>query len=103
MNPTVAPGMTLGSSYAAGDGYIDPPSNVLAYTTALFTAGVEVFEHTSFEGLTSPMEPSTGVQTSRGRDQHARASYSPAGRPWPRSARQPAPGSSRVAPATRWS
>ena len=28
---------TLGSSYAPGDGYIDPPRNVLAYTAALVT------------------------------------------------------------------
>src|SRR3954463_10911543 len=31
LNPAVAPGRTLGSSYASGDGYIDPPRNVLAY------------------------------------------------------------------------
>ena len=37
MNPQRGPGVTLGASYAAGDGYIDPPSNVLAYTAALFT------------------------------------------------------------------
>ena len=36
-NPAVAPGRTLGSSYAPGDGYIDPPRNVLAYTAALVT------------------------------------------------------------------
>ena len=38
----MARGMTLGGSYAPGDGYIDPPRNVLAYTAALFTAGVRV-------------------------------------------------------------
>ena len=37
LNPAVAPGRTLGSSYAPGDGYIDPPRNVLAYTAALVT------------------------------------------------------------------
>ncbi len=30
----MTPGVTLGASYAPGDGYIDPPSNVLAYTAA---------------------------------------------------------------------
>ena len=58
MNPAMAPGMTLGSSYAAGDGYIDPPSNVLAYTTALFTAGVEVFERTAYTGYAAARRPS---------------------------------------------
>ena len=45
------PGRTLGASYAPGDGYIDPPRNVLAYTAALFTAGVEVRERTAMTGL----------------------------------------------------
>lgn len=66
MNPNVAPGMTLGASYAAADGYIDPPSNVLAYTAALFTAGVEVFEHTEFTGLEVDGGVAAGVRTSRG-------------------------------------
>ena len=43
--------MTMGGSYAPGDGYIDPPRNVLAYTAALFTSGVRVLEHTAFTGL----------------------------------------------------
>ena len=42
MNPAMARGQTLGGSYAPGDGYIDPPRNVLAYTAALFTSGVHV-------------------------------------------------------------
>jgi sarcosine oxidase subunit beta len=66
MNPLVAPGMTLGSSFDAEDGYIDPPSNVLAYTTALFTAGVEVCERTAFTGLTSVDGRVTGVHTTAG-------------------------------------
>ena len=49
--PTSRRGRTLGASYAAGDGYIDPPRNVLAYTAALFTAGVEVRERTAMTGL----------------------------------------------------
>ena len=41
MNPAMADGRTMGGSYAPGDGYIDPPRNVLAYTAALFTSGVQ--------------------------------------------------------------
>jgi len=66
MNPAMAPGQTLGSSYAADDGYIDPPTNVLAYTAALFTAGVEVFEHTAFTGLVLADGSVAAVQTSAG-------------------------------------
>jgi sarcosine oxidase subunit beta len=66
LNPAVAPGRTLGSSYAAGDGYIDPPRNVLAYTAALFGAGVRVCERTTFEGLTLRGGRVAGVRTSAG-------------------------------------
>ena len=66
MNPVVAPGRTLGSSYAAADGYIDPPSNVLAYTAALATSGVHVREHTAFTGLATQSGRVTGVRTTRG-------------------------------------
>jgi sarcosine oxidase subunit beta len=66
MNPAMAPGMTLGSSYAADDGYIDPPTNVVAYTAALFTAGVDVFEHTEFTGLDLDGGSVVGVRTSAG-------------------------------------
>jgi sarcosine oxidase subunit beta len=66
MNPAMAPGQTLGASYAAGDGYIDPPRNVLAYTAALFTAGVRVCERTSFTGLVVEGGHVTGVHTSAG-------------------------------------
>jgi sarcosine oxidase, subunit beta len=65
-NPNVAPGRTLGASYAPGDGYIDPPRNVLAYTTALFTAGVEVRERTAMTGLVIDNGQVTGVRTSDG-------------------------------------
>jgi glycine/D-amino acid oxidase-like deaminating enzyme len=64
-NPAVAPGCTLGASYAAADGYIDPPRNVLAYTVALFTAGVHVAEHARFEGL-QRRQQGVDVHTSRG-------------------------------------
>jgi sarcosine oxidase, subunit beta len=51
LNPAVAPGRTLGSSYAPGDGYIDAPRNVLAYTSALVSSGVEVHEGVAFTGF----------------------------------------------------
>lgn len=66
LNPAMAPGQTLGSSYAAGDGYIDPPRNVLAYTAALFGAGVRVRERTAFTGLLVEAGHVTGVRTSAG-------------------------------------
>ena len=66
MNPAMAPGQTLGASYAADDGYIDPPLNVLAYTTALFTSGVRVAEHTACTGLVTDGDRVTGVQTTAG-------------------------------------
>ena len=101
MNPAMAPGQTLGSSYAAGDGYLDPPRNVLAYTAALFTAGVHVCERTAFTGLVVEGGRVTGVRTSarrhrdatRGADRRARRS-----RPW---ARPPASGSRPAARGTR--
>jgi sarcosine oxidase subunit beta len=66
LNPAMRPGQTRGASYAPGDGYIDPPRNVLAYTTALFTSGVEVLERTAFTGLRQGSGRVTGVQTSTG-------------------------------------
>jgi sarcosine oxidase subunit beta len=66
MNPAMAPGQTLGASYAPGDGYIDPPRNVLAYTAALFTAGVRVCERTTFTGVAVDGGHVVGVHTSAG-------------------------------------
>jgi sarcosine oxidase subunit beta len=66
MNPAMASGQTLGASYAPGDGYIDPPRNVLAYTAALFTAGVRVCERTAFTGLAVDGGRVVGVHTSAG-------------------------------------
>ena len=51
LNPTMAPGQTLGASYCAEDGYITPPRNVSAYTAALIGSGVHVAERTAFTGL----------------------------------------------------
>ena len=66
LNPAMARGETLGGSYAPGDGYIDPPRNVLAYTAALFTSGVRVLERTAFTGLLRGGDRVTGVTTSGG-------------------------------------
>lgn len=65
-NVNVAPGRTMGASFAPGDGYIDPPRNVLAYTTALFVAGVQVRERTAMTGLVVDGGRVTGVRTSGG-------------------------------------
>ena len=66
LNPAMARGETLGGSYAPGDGYIDPPRNVLAYTAALFTSGVRVLERTAFTGLFRDGDRVTGVATTGG-------------------------------------
>ena len=62
----LAPGATRGASYAAGDGYIDAPRNVLAYTAARVALGVEVREHRSFTGLRVEGGRAVGVDTSDG-------------------------------------
>jgi sarcosine oxidase subunit beta len=65
-NPTLSPDSHLGGSYAAGDGYLDPPRNVLAYTFALARAGVRVQERTCFTGLEISDGRVIGVRTSAG-------------------------------------
>jgi sarcosine oxidase subunit beta len=67
-NPTLAPGSTLGGTYADADGYLDPPRNVLAYAVALATAGVHVAERTRFLGLrrSAGTGAVTAVETSSG-------------------------------------
>lgn len=62
----LAPGVALGASYAAGDGYLDAPRNVLAYTAALVTRGVTVREHRSFTGLLVEDGRAVGIETSDG-------------------------------------
>jgi sarcosine oxidase subunit beta len=62
----LAPGVTLGASYAPGDGYIDAPRNVLAYTAALTTLGVDVRERCAFTGLRTSGSRVVGVDTSSG-------------------------------------
>jgi sarcosine oxidase, subunit beta len=66
LNPTLAPGMTLGGTYCAEDGYLTPPRNVTAYAVALFTSGVVVREQVLFTGLQVTDDIVTGVQTSAG-------------------------------------
>jgi sarcosine oxidase subunit beta len=66
LNPALGRGLTRGGSYAPGDGYVDPPRNVMAYTAALFTSGVRVCERTAFEGLERTGGRVTGVLTSDG-------------------------------------
>lgn len=66
LNPTLARDCCLGGSYAPGDGYIDPPRNVLAYSHALAASGVEVREETRFLGLRTSSRGVCGVETSNG-------------------------------------
>lgn len=66
LNPTLAPGRTLGGTYCAEDGYLHPPRNVIAYAVALATVGVHVRERVTFRGLTTRGGAVTGVQTSDG-------------------------------------
>ncbi len=60
-NTGLADGATQGASFAAGDGYIDAPRNVLAYSAALVALGVEVREHSALQSLSGHV-----VRTSRG-------------------------------------
>jgi sarcosine oxidase subunit beta len=62
----LAPGLTMGASFAAGDGYLEAPRNVLAYSTALLALGVEVREHCAFTGLEVSGGSVVGVRTSAG-------------------------------------
>src|SRR5215469_6806131 len=66
LNPTLAPGLTLGGTYCAEDGYLTPPRNVTAYAVALATSGVRIYERVAFTGLQADQGRVTGVQTSAG-------------------------------------
>jgi sarcosine oxidase, subunit beta len=67
LNPTLAPGRTLGGTYCAEDGYLAPPRNVTAYAVALATSGVEVHEGVAFLGFQPAAgDAVTGVETSAG-------------------------------------
>jgi sarcosine oxidase, subunit beta len=65
-NTGLAPGVTLGASYAPGDGYIDAPRNVLAYTAALTAHRVDVRERCRFTGLRTAGGRVVGIDTSAG-------------------------------------
>ena len=66
LNPQIAKGICLGGSYATGDGYIDPPRNVLAYALVLQRAGVEVRERVGLTGLRVDSGRVIGVETTQG-------------------------------------
>jgi len=57
-----------GGSFREGDGYIDPPRNVRAYSLAMQAAGVELRERCAFTGLRTSDDGSrvTGVETAKG-------------------------------------
>ena len=62
----VASGVTMGASYAPGDGYLDASRNVLAYTAALIAHRVDVRERCAFTGLRTSSGRVTGVETAAG-------------------------------------
>lgn len=62
----LAAGATMGASYAPGDGYIDAPRNVLAFTAALTAHGVDVRERCAFTGLRTAGGRVVGVDTTAG-------------------------------------
>jgi sarcosine oxidase, subunit beta len=66
LNPSMAAGKTLGGTYFADDGYINPPRNVLAYTVALAQTGVDVREGVRFTGVRTHGDRVTHVETSNG-------------------------------------
>ncbi|MGO8959919.1 MAG: NAD(P)/FAD-dependent oxidoreductase [Streptosporangiaceae bacterium] len=66
LNPTLAPGLTMGGTYCAEDGYLHPPRNVIAYAVALKASGVQLRERVSFTGLDLDGDRVTGVSTSQG-------------------------------------
>jgi sarcosine oxidase subunit beta len=66
LNPTLAPGQTLGGTFCADDGFISPPRNVAAYTAALLASGVTIAERVAFRGLLADGGRVRGVATSDG-------------------------------------
>jgi sarcosine oxidase, subunit beta len=65
---TLSPTGHRGGSYRDGDGHIDPPRNVRAYSLAMLGAGVELRERTAFIGLRMSEDQSrvVGVETDAG-------------------------------------
>jgi sarcosine oxidase subunit beta len=67
LNPTLDPASFRGGTYAPGDGCVDPPRNVRAYSIAMQRAGVELRERTSFLGIRTGADGAvTGVETPDG-------------------------------------
>jgi sarcosine oxidase subunit beta len=66
VNPTLAEGGHRGGSYATSDGAIDPLRNIRAYSLAMQRAGVQLREHTAFEGLRLVRGRVVGIETSTG-------------------------------------
>ena len=67
LNPTLDPATIRGGTYAPGDGYVDPPRNVRAYSLAMQRAGVDLRERTPFLGIqTDPTGTLIGVETPEG-------------------------------------
>ena len=65
---TLSPHGHRGGSFRDGDGHIDPPRNVRAYSMAMQAAGIELRERTPFAGLRTSDDGArvTGVETSGG-------------------------------------
>ncbi len=66
LNPTLDPARFRGATYAPGDGCVDPPRNVRAYSLAMQRAGVELLERTPFLGVRSSNGALIGVDTPDG-------------------------------------
>jgi len=65
--PTLAPSGHRGGSYRDGDGHIDPPRNVRAYSLAMQACGIELRERTAFTGVRTGDDGRViAVQTSAG-------------------------------------
>jgi sarcosine oxidase subunit beta len=66
--PTLSPHGHRGGSFRDGDGHIDPPRNVRAYSLAMARGGIELREGTAFTGLRLSAHGSrvVGVETDAG-------------------------------------
>jgi sarcosine oxidase subunit beta len=67
--PTLSPDGHRGGSYRDGDGHIDPPRNIRAYSLAMQRLGIDLRERTAFTGLVTSDDGSrvVGVETASGR------------------------------------
>ena len=69
LNPTLDPATFRGGTYAPGDGCVDPPRNVRAYSLAMQRAGVDLRERTPFLGIRTSADGSAdGRRDPRGDD-----------------------------------